>query len=169
VLVSACLFGDGAGAAVLSNEPKPSGRQIRFLSFHSVLSPKHRELLRFEQKDGMLRNLLSPEVPGVAARHVEEVLNHTLRESAITRADFTGWILHADGRDVLLALRERLGLTADDVRWSAAILRDFGNVSSPCVYFVLEAALAEQARGSPENGVPLPVTTTAAGDSRLRL
>jgi alkylresorcinol/alkylpyrone synthase len=44
-------------------------------------------------------------------------------------------------------LRERLGLSADDTRWSAAILRDFGNVSSPCVYFVLETALAEQAPG----------------------
>jgi alkylresorcinol/alkylpyrone synthase len=147
VLVSACLFGDGAGAAILSREPKSSGRQIRLVSSHSLLSPPDRELLRFEQKNGMLRNLLSPEVPAVAARHVEEVLNTGLSESAITRKEITGWILHAGGRDVLLALRERLGLSTDDVRWSAAILRDFGNVSSPCVYFVLEAALAEQAPG----------------------
>ena len=42
---------------------------------------------------------------------------------------------------------QQVGLTEDDTRWSAAILRDYGNVSSPCVYFVLEAALKEQARG----------------------
>jgi alkylresorcinol/alkylpyrone synthase len=48
---------------------------------------------------------------------------------------------------VLAALQERFALSAEEVRWSAAVLREFGNVSSPCVYFVLQAALAEQACG----------------------
>ena len=61
--------------------------------------------------------------------------------------DITGWILHAGGREILAAVRERIGLTEDDTRWSASILRDYGNVSSPCVYFVLQSALNEQARG----------------------
>ena len=59
----------------------------------------------------------------------------------------TGWIWHAGGRDVLLALQERFGLRAEDVRWSAGVLREFGNISSPCVYFVLQSALAGNAPG----------------------
>ena len=46
-----------------------------------------------------------------------------------------------------LPFGQRVGLTQGDTRWSAAILRDYGNVSSPCVYFVLQAALNEQAPG----------------------
>jgi predicted naringenin-chalcone synthase len=42
-----------------------------------------------------------------------------------------------------------LGITEHDTRWSAAILRDLGNVSSPCVYFVLQAALSAEAPGGP--------------------
>ena len=147
VLVSACLFGDGAGAAVLAAEAKPGARRMEWITSRTLLSAKDRDLLRFEQKRGMLRNLLSAEVPLLAAGQAEAVLAETLREAGVTREQITGWIWHAGGRDVLLALRERLGLGAEDVRWSAAVLRDFGNLSSPCIYFVLQTALAERAPG----------------------
>jgi polyketide synthase Type III len=141
VLISACLFGDGAGAAVLTNEPVPGMRSLAWRRAGTVLSAAERDLLRFEQKDGMLRNVLSPEVPPLAARHAEGLLAKVLAESGVAREQIQCWIWHAGGRDVLLALQERLGLGADDLRWSAGVLRDFGNVSSPCVYFVLQAAL----------------------------
>ena len=47
----------------------------------------------------------------------------------------------------MLAMQERLGLTEPDLRWSAAVLREFGNLSSPFVLFVLKAALADDASG----------------------
>jgi alkylresorcinol/alkylpyrone synthase len=147
VLVSACLFGDGAGAAVLSREPNPHTRKIRWADSRSILSPAERDLLRFEQKDGMLRNILSPAVPELASRHADELLRETLAHEGISRGQISGWIWHSGGRDVLLALQERMGLRPDDLRCSAGILRDYGNVSSPCVLFVLEAALAENAPG----------------------
>src|ERR1044071_3872383 len=55
VLISACLFGDGAGAAVLANQPNPR-RVIRWKTSTSLLEPEDRDLLRFEQRSGMLRN-----------------------------------------------------------------------------------------------------------------
>ncbi len=147
VLVSACLFGDGAAAAVLSSEPNPAKRSVKWLNSRTVLSAGDRDLLRFEQKNGMLRNILSAKVPPLAAQYAEEVLHATLADAGLTRSQITGWIWHAGGRDVLLALQERLGLTAEEVRWSATVLREFGNVSSSCVYFVLQTALAEAAPG----------------------
>ena len=106
-----------------------------------------RDELRFERRRGMLRNILTPAVPALAAKHVDQVLTEGLEREGLSRADITGWILHAGGREILAAVRQRMGLTEDDTRWSAAILRDYGNVSSPCVYFVLQAALKEQAPG----------------------
>jgi predicted naringenin-chalcone synthase len=147
VLVSACLFGDGAGAAVLSNEPNPNARRITWQSAGTRLSAPDRDLLRFVQKDGMLRNILSSEVPPLAAQYADELLQSTMAEAGMAREKITGWIWHAGGRDVLLALQNRLGLSAEDIRWSAGVLRQFGNVSSPCVYFVLQSALAGQAPG----------------------
>ena len=53
--------------------------------------------------------------------------------------------MHAGGRDVLQALRERIGLSVDDLRYSAAILDEYGNMSSAFVYFVLKDALEDNA------------------------
>jgi alkylresorcinol/alkylpyrone synthase len=145
VLISACLFGDGAGAAVLTTVPHPDKRSVECKAIGSLINPAEREALRFEQRQGMLRNVLTRRVPKLAAEHAERVLDQVLGDAGLDRAQIATWIWHAGGRDVLLALQSRLGLTEEHVHYSAAILREFGNLSSAFVYFVLEAALADGA------------------------
>jgi len=146
VLISACLFGDGAAAAVLSSSAN-GGRKIHWKSGGSLLKPEDRNRLRFEQKNGYLRNILTPEVPALAAQYVSAVLDDTLARNQVARSQINGWILHPGGRDVLLAMREKIQLSGHDVRWSEGVLREHGNMSSPSVLFVLQAALADQAPG----------------------
>jgi alkylresorcinol/alkylpyrone synthase len=141
VLISACLFGDGAGAAVLANKPQPDRRRIEWKSGSSCLAPDKRDTLRFEQKNGMLRNILLLQVPQIASDEAARLLNESLAAAGVKRDRIAGWILHTGGRDVLLALRDKLGLTESDIRHSTAVLREFGNLSSPTVFFVLERAL----------------------------
>lgn len=145
VLISACLFGDGAGAAVWTSAPVPGRRRVEWKSANTLLNPRDRDELRFERRRGMLRNILTMEVPALAAQHVDQVLTEGLASAGLTRDDINAWILHAGGREILAAVRQRLELTEEDTRWSADVLREYGNVSSPCVYFVLQAALAEAA------------------------
>src|SRR5215469_14747859 len=147
VLVSACLFGDGAGAAVLSNEPCPGRRRIFWLDSESLLDPGQRAALQFEQRRGMLRNVLTRPVPQLAAEYVDRVLATLLRRARLDIHEITAWIMHAGGRDVLQALQERSGIPPQDLRYSAAVLREYGNLSSAFVYFVLQAALAGGAAG----------------------
>lgn len=146
VLISACLFGDGAGAAVVSAAAN-GGRRVRWKSAGSLLKPDDRDRLRFDHKNGMLRNILTPEVPALAAQYVGAVLDDTLNRNGVERAGISGWILHPGGRDVLMAVRDKLQLSGNDVRRSENVLREHGNMSSPSVLFVLEAALAENAPG----------------------
>ena len=54
--------------------------------------------------------------------------------------------MSAGGRDVLDALQRRLKLSANDLRYSADMLRQYGNMSSAFVYFVLQAALKDDAK-----------------------
>ena len=146
VLISACLFGDGAAAAVLS-PTAGDGRRVKWKSGSSLLKPADRDALRFEQKNGMLRNILTPQVPALAAQHCETVFADTLARSQVARSQISGWVFHTGGRDVLLALREKFQLSGHDLRHSEAVLREHGNMSSPSVLFVLQAALAENAPG----------------------
>jgi alkylresorcinol/alkylpyrone synthase len=145
VLISACLFGDGAAAAILANEPNARTRRIEWKTSSSFTDPLERDALRFEQKNGMLRNILTLPVPRLAAKYAGQVLDEVLNNMSISRAQISAWIWHAGGRDVLAALSERLSLTATDLRWSSTVLSEFGNLSSPFVYFVLQAALRENA------------------------
>lgn len=149
VLISACLFGDGAGAAVLGRKPHPGHRSIRWLASGSVLVADAREALRFEQREGMLRNVLTLSVPRIAAEQAEVVLDDVLTRAEVSRSHIRTWIWHAGGRDVLNALQERMHLSADDLRWSRTVLSEYGNLSSACVYFVLEEAIKGNAPGGP--------------------
>jgi alkylresorcinol/alkylpyrone synthase len=146
VLVSLCLFGDGAGAAVLSREAV-SGRVCpEWKAAGSLTDPAGRDTLRFEQRHGMLRNILTPEVPALAAEYAERVLDGVLGEAGVGREAIGAWIWHAGGRKVLEALQQRIGLDPGDLECSAGVLREYGNVSSACVYFVLKAVLQRRAQ-----------------------
>jgi predicted naringenin-chalcone synthase len=145
VLISACLFGDGAGAAVLSLAPRDDGRRIEWKDGASLIEPAQRKALMFEQRGGMLRNILTREVPVLAADYAQRVLETVLDRARLNSGDIAAWIMHAGGRDVLLALERRFELDGSAFRYSAAMLREYGNLSSAFVYFVLDAALADAA------------------------
>lgn len=144
VLISACLFGDGAGAAVLSDAPT-AGRRILWRDYASSIEPKDRDALKFEQRAGLLRNILTRQVPALAAEHGLRVLERVLQLATLHINDVSTWIMHAGGRDVLQAIEQRFNLAPAQLRYSAAVLRDYGNLSSAFVYFVLDAALADGA------------------------
>ena len=145
VIISACLFGDGAGAAVLSAAPPAGKRRIEWRESASFIDPGERDALRFEQCHGMLRNVLTRRVPQLAADYARRVLDGVLQQAGLTPADINAWIMHAGGRDVLHALEQALGIERRELRYSAAMLHDHGNLSSAFVYFVLQAALADEA------------------------
>jgi len=132
VLISLCLFGDGASASVWrGNRPdKTLTPPLRINHFDTVHLPEDRELLRFENAGGKLRNRLHKSVPGRAASavaHLRSRLNGHAPEAVIS---------HAGGRDVLLALEERLG--CGPLGPANRVLANHGNMSSPSVLFALE-------------------------------
>lgn len=147
VLISACLFGDGAGAAVLSRHPHAQRRRVQWTPSVSLTRPAERDALRFEQCGGLLRNVLTRAVPRLAAEHAHAVLHSALARAGVPRKDVTCWIMHAGGRDVLQALESRLRLSPSALAYSRAILQEYGNLSSAFVYFVLEAALNDSSPG----------------------
>jgi predicted naringenin-chalcone synthase len=142
VLVSACLFGDGAAATIWRATPPGRagalpGPALRIGGFNTVHRPESRDKIRFEQRDGKLRNLLSPEVPALAASAVAELF---AAEPPSLPAP-ARVLSHTGGRDVIDALEAALPGHRLDI--SRRVLRDYGNMSSPSVLFALAEALRE--------------------------
>lgn len=143
VLISACLFSDGAAATIWRNTPPASGPHVRCHGFNTLHRPADRDLLRFELRDGKLRNLLDRTVPALAVDAVKTLLaSEPSSARPISRI-----IAHAGGREVANALEAALPAYPLDA--TRAVLRDHGNMSSPSVLFALEVALRDS---SPEPG-----------------
>jgi len=65
VIISACLFSDGAAATIWRGAPaEPHGMRA---SISTPFTSRNRDKLRFEQRDGKLRNLLHRSVPELVA------------------------------------------------------------------------------------------------------
>lgn len=136
VVVSACLFGDAACAAIFEHEASPGS--CRFDRFDTVHRPDDRELLRFTSREGKLRNILSPAVPTVAAEAVGQLCQRADLGAGATV------VPHPGGRDVLQALEAALPHPCAPE--AAEVLRRYGNVSSPSVLLVLEEILRDPQR-----------------------
>lgn len=137
VLISACLFSDGAAATIWSNTPPASGPPLRCHGFNTLHRPADRDLLRFEMRDGKLRNLLHKTVPALAA----DAVTHLLASEPSSAAPISRIIAHAGGREVANALEAALPAYPLDA--TREVLRDHGNMSSPSVLFALEVALRD--------------------------
>ena len=130
VLISLCLFGDGAAAALWRAQDR--GGQFRFQNFRTLHRPEHREKIRFVNAGGRLKNQLHREVPALAAESVAELFK--MRSAEPDRL-----IAHTGGRDVVEALEQALpGHTLVETR---GVLRKYGNISSPSVLAALEDSL----------------------------
>jgi len=132
VLISLCLFGDGAVAAILSGE-KTGGTGWKFHGFDTHHVPADREKIRFVNSAGKLKNQLHRSVPDLAAAAVSTLFNRRLTDSDQILA-------HSGGRDVIEAIEAAIpGQTLTETR---EILLRHGNMSSPSVLFALEERLA---------------------------
>jgi predicted naringenin-chalcone synthase len=154
VLVSACLFGDGAAATIWRGTPGTT--PLRAFEFNTTHVPADRDKLRFEQRGGKLRNLLDRAVPELAAGAVRRLWDER-GPRPVARV-----VTHAGGRDVLQALAPVLAPHPLDA--AEQVLRECGNLSSPSVLFALETTL----RSGPTDGAgDLWLASFGAGFSAL--
>ena len=131
VLISACLFGDGAAAQVWSSDEG----LFKIHNFNSEHLPVHREDLRFVNHQGRLKNRLRKTVPSVVAKSVSQLVSkNQLQEQECP-------IFHGGGRDVLDALEPVF--PQQSLHVSREVLRRYGNLSSPSLFVALELMLAD--------------------------
>lgn len=145
LIVSNSIFSDGAAAAILQANLNgdSAGGLVQFVDFESVTLPRYREQLRYTTQGGRLRNVLTRNVPVIGAKAVAQATGRLLERHGLTSADIHWWAVHPGGTQVLMAVQKHLGLTEEALRFSYETFRDYGNMSSPTVMFVLKKILDE--------------------------
>ena len=134
-MLSFMLFADGCSASLVT----ANADGVALDSFHAVLAPDTQDLITWSIREQGFDMLLSGKVPlaihEALTTHSDEILKGVLPE----RIDL--WAVHPGGRSVLDAVERALHLPSDALSASREVLRNFGNMSSATVMFVLKSLL----------------------------
>jgi predicted naringenin-chalcone synthase len=142
-VLSFLLFGDGCAAALVTAEPQG----IALDRFHALIAPDTAELITWKIREQGFDMLLSGGVPGAIAEALGPGIAGILDGAPV---DSIGhWAVHPGGKSVLDSVENALGLDPAALDASRRVLRNYGNMSSATVMFVLKAVLEERTVGVP--------------------
>lgn len=131
------LFADGAAAIIISSKTNQKCTW-KLRNFFSRLLPKGIDDMSWEIGDDAFKMKLTSYIPSLVKEGVEPLLRGCLREVSLDQKDITRWAIHPGGRKILEAVEEVMGLNDDDLVHSKDVLRQYGNMSSPTILFVLK-------------------------------
>ncbi|MEX2529984.1 MAG: type III polyketide synthase [Gemmatimonadota bacterium] len=141
-LIAGSLFADGAaGVLVSARPPTAPARTLECVAFHSELAPEGEEDMAWTIGDRGFRMRLSTYVPDLLERNLGPVLERVLREAGVERDEVDWWGVHPGGRAILDRIQGSAELRDDQIAASRQVLRDYGNMSSATVLFVLDALM----------------------------
>lgn len=143
-IVANALFADGAAAAIVSaREPAGDRPFFRVQGFHSALVPSSEAHMAWEIGDNGFNMVLSAYVPDLIGSNIRDILGAVLSKRSMTLDEIDEWAVHPGGRAILEQVEHHLGLPGDALEISRSVLRDYGNMSSPTVMFVLKGLLED--------------------------
>lgn len=154
-IMGSALFADGAAAAIITAREIPEGTALLQLDhFETVLTPVGEESMAWNIGDHGFEMVLGNYVPHIIDEHIVGALEPLLsRDSSLRNRpyrDIRHWAIHPGGRSILDKVQSRLELTDEQLLPARETLRDFGNMSSATVLFVLKRILALPAEDGDE-------------------
>nr|ASK51798.1 putative chalcone synthase [Muscari armeniacum] len=140
-LVVQALFGDGAGAVVVGADPRPDVERLLFeivWTSQNIIQGSDGVIQGKLRESGLMLSL-QPEIPLHIAGSIGGLVKEALGSAGISDVNGAFYVVHTGGRAILDAIEMALGLTKEKLAVSREMLRDYGNMSSASVFFVMEA------------------------------
>ncbi len=130
-LLANALFGDG-GAAVLV-EASVGSKGIELRKFRNALLSRNRDEMAWTIGDHGFNMKLSAYVPDAIKTAINPLL-----EELDEGNEFDLYAIHPGGRRILTVVEEQLAITKNQNAPAHHVLRNYGNMSSPTILFVLK-------------------------------
>ena len=147
-VVGNAICADGAAAFLLAagRQANPSYPQI--VDFETFIDTEQIDEVGLQHRDGKLRIVLGASIQHLAGPMIEKALQQLLQRHGLSRSHIGFWVVHPGGRKVIDNVQKHFGMTDAQLRFSRTVLRNYGNMSSPTVMFVLDEVV--------RNGDPRP-------------
>jgi alkylresorcinol/alkylpyrone synthase len=150
-LVSSRLFSDGAAAVIVS--AAETGRGPSLLGSRSYTIPGTLAEMGYELDQDGFHIILSAAVPELIRDTIRPQVENLLHDHGLSLADLRWCALHPAGPKVLQVVEKELDLAPEQLAASWKILRDYGNMSSASVLFVLDDMMRHAAAQPGEIGI----------------
>jgi alkylresorcinol/alkylpyrone synthase len=142
-IVATALFGDGAAAAVLTDEG--DGPAIEFSGQHTWNNTI--DIMGWRVDPEGFGAVFSRSIPELTSRDLRPVADKFLADHNLSLGDIDNFSFHPGGTKVIQALEGAFELEQGELQHERSVLADFGNMSAPTAMFVLKEALADNAPG----------------------
>ena len=164
-LIGTSLFADGAACALIAGEQSLLLAGYK-LAQHNTIYPRifctsstfmndSEDVMGWDLKDNGLNVLFSKDIPTVIRSWLGPNIEKFLYANKLAFSDIAYFIAHPGGKKVLQAYRDSLSLQEHMTELSRSVLRDYGNMSSPTVLFVLERHMKTATPSAGEKGIML--------------
>ncbi|EGV42906.1 type III polyketide synthase [Bizionia argentinensis JUB59] len=135
-IVSAAIFGDGCACTILSSYENEEGPEIIDDAMYHFYNSEH--MMGFELKNTGLQMVLDKEVPEKIAEHFPLIVHPFLERNGLNINDVDHLIFHPGGKKIVQTIEELFGALGKNIDHTKAVLKDYGNMSSATVLYVLE-------------------------------
>lgn len=142
-LTANLLFADGCAAVLLGNKRTP----VRVVDCACLALPAAAHQMTWFAGNHGLQLTLSQDLPTTLAAHIRPAIEDFLARSQTSLAEIRHWVVHPGGPQILDSIEQSMKLAPDALHLSREILRRYGNMSSPTVFFILRELLQLQQSG----------------------
>jgi polyketide synthase Type III len=148
-VVGNAICADGAAAFLLAAGQQSNHRYPHMVDFETFIDPEQIEEVGLQHRNGKLRIVLGTSIQHRAGPMIESALQPLLLRHGLGKSDIRFWVVHPGGRKVIDNVQKHFSMSDAQVRFSRTVLRNFGNMSSPTVMFVLNEVVRS---GDPRPG-----------------
>ena len=148
-LLSNAIFGDGAAALIIRGFKKKGSLEL--IKFHSDLALAGKQEMGWFIGDSGFEMKLSTKVPSVIEEGIGELTQRLLENTRLSLSEISFFAIHPGGKKILEVIEKKLGISKEQNSYAREVLRNYGNMSSPTVLFVLKRIfdeLSEEDHGS---------------------
>lgn len=152
--IASSLFGDGAAAALVDySDDNKSSRSPVILGTTSLLWPNSLDVMGWKFIDTGMEVIFSKNIPTIVRSWLREVIEQFLDNFGLKINNIAHFVIHPGGAKVLDAFKEALKIEEKKLKYPRLVLRNYGNLSSCSIFFVLKEVLNSKETRSGEYGL----------------
>ena len=136
--IATSLFSDGVVACIVKGDGHKKQQHIEFVASQSRLYFDSLDVMGWDFQDSGFKVIFSQDIPEIINKNVKGDILSFLAKHNLTLDDIKNFVFHPGGRKVLSAYEDALQLEGDFLKKTREAMKEYGNMSSATVLYVLE-------------------------------